>query len=195
VQLSKLLNNNITTARAVKSTLQLMNITPALSRVPHAFALRTTQRFKIADVTPTKVEAVAIRDAILSHPDTIMINTTNTPELCNVPASGPEYSQFKEFVEAGSIRNVIYDRTYYEVTGKPMSIIWIVLPVGTATTAQSYRCSYFGAYRTRHSMDTAISTLARHRRIMTPAEAQMLQRLSAVMLGGAKKTGHDAITA
>lgn len=163
---------NITSSRAVKSSVVVRNSTSNLYARPGIFTLRTTQRFSVASATtPTAAELATVRQSILSNPATVYHPGFQTPECYNVPSSDPDYYEYKRKTE--SIMTQLFVSPTSGDINKPMTVTWIAFPYETVdggTFNQSYKLEVYTMQKVRYSISDPIATLAKEDKIPTEAE-------------------------
>jgi hypothetical protein len=156
---------SITSTRAVKSSVLIQNATAAMYRIPGIHVLRTSQRFKVQlKDSLSHSEAAAIRNAIISDPDTVVLDGEKPVEICNVPTSDTDYYGYMQQVQ-NPLSYIFRDSTgYAELPHRPMSVIWVAFDNTRYTSPnplnQTYKFDIYTEQRIRHSVTTAISTHA-----------------------------------
>lgn len=155
-------DSTISSARAVKSSLELFNSTNALNRMPGVYVLRTSQRFATANKDvhlPNELSFIA--GAIKSHPDTAYIKGSERVEICNIPNNDTDYFEFMRTVP--DLNSYLFSASDSVDTNRPMSVIWVYIPYKMGETdSQTYSFNLYTEQRCRHAVGTALATLAKH---------------------------------
>jgi hypothetical protein len=166
---------NLTSARAVKSTVLIQNATPAMYRIPGIHVLRTSQRFTVqARGDLAGYELAAIRESIIANPDTVVVDGAKPVEICNVPLSDTDYYRFVQ--EEGDPLKYLFKDADPDSgnVNRPMTVIWVAFDNVTQLVSdprnQTYKFDVYTEQRQKHSITTAISTQAEHPKPASPKQ-------------------------
>jgi hypothetical protein len=160
-------DSSITSARAVKSTVLISNCTQAMYRIPGIHVLRTSQRFMVGDIgAVSHSECVNIRNAIVSNPDTVVLDGSKPVEICNVPSSDTDYYKFQQAPQNGYATIFMDGSEASRTVNRPMTVTWVTFDTtkvpGLHPTNQTHKFDIYTEQRLKHSISAAISTQADH---------------------------------
>jgi hypothetical protein len=153
---------SITASRALKSSIVFQNTTAIRHRRPGVYVLTTSQRFATAGSTPTTAELRNIRAAVIGHPETKYYSGDVPTEVFNVALADADYRYYRN---VSNFARTVYSYDQLDVR-RPMTVTYIVPAYKIKHTPteiepnQTYRIDVYTANRTRHSMNSILSTLA-----------------------------------
>jgi hypothetical protein len=160
--------SNITSSRALKSSVKIVNSTETLYRRPGFRVLRTTQRFGVANAASiTGPELDKIREAIYSQNAGRSLTGLHEVELCNVPTSQVDYYTYEQ--APPSVTDMLFKDSSSppKDVNRPMSVLWVAFDFRTNVTGapgtvstQDYRFAIYTQQRVRYELEDVISSIA-----------------------------------
>lgn len=171
---------SITASRALKSTVTIQNVTAQMYRKPLLYVLRTSQRFKTVGSVPTITEMAAIRNAIIAHPDTQLIDSSKPHEFLNVPISSRAFEKYH--ADSANANRYLFDYDDTDID-RGMTVTWVVMPyrMYPHDQLQEYVFDIYTQRKCRHSMSSLLSTISQAEHGATPQKLRLQDGQTAII--------------